>query len=196
MSFNAAIPQVTDPRSQSAIQMRANFQAINSVFNVNHVPINGDPVDGYLGGQHTVLTLRSQTIDPVTSADEVAIYNKLVTGIPELFYAPSSAQTPIQLTRDSIDTDTANAKYTFIAGPFTLYGGLIANPTDGQVVNLSPSTTLIYVGLVVANANLTFPTRTYSACATTLAANSFTIRYSANLTDPNDLDVYYFAVGV
>lgn len=196
MSFNAAIPQVTDPRAQSAIQMRANFQAINSVFNVNHVPINGDPVDGYTEGQHIVLTLRDQGGDPVTSADEVAIYNKLVTGVPELFYAPNSAQTPIQLTRDSIDTTTANAKYTFIAGPFTLYGGKISNPTNGQVVNLSPSTTLIYVGLVVTNVHPISATQIFSACATSVAGNSFTISYSASITNPNQLDVYYFAVGV
>lgn len=196
MSFNAAIPQVTDPRAQSAIQMKANFQAINSVFAANHIPINGDPVNGYEGGQHSVLTLRSQTVDPVTSADEVAIYNKLVTGTPELFYAPSSAQTPIQMTRDSIDTDTANAKYTFIAGPFTIYGGKVANPTNGQVVNLSPSTTLIYVGLVVTKANPNLPTTLFAACATNLAANAFTIRYSATITNPADLEVYYLAIGV
>lgn len=196
MSFNPAIPQVTDPRAQSAIQMRANFQAINSVFNVNHIQINGDPVDGYLGGQHTVLTLRSQTIDPSTSADEVAVYNKLVASVPQLFYAPNSAQTPIQLTRSSIDTTTANAKYTFIAGPFTLYGGLITHPTNGQVVNLSPVTTLIYAGLVVSDANLQLPTATYSACATNLSGSSFTIRYDTTASSASNLNVYYFAVGV
>ena len=196
MSFNAAIPQVTDPRSQSAIQMRANFQAINAVWNENHININGDPVDGYLAGQHTVLTMRSQGGDPATSADEVALYNKLVTGTPELFYMPNSAQTPIQLTRDSIDTDTANAKYSFLAGPFTIYGGFIANPTNGQVVNLSPATTLIYVGIVVANPNLALPLVVYAACATNVAGSSFTISYSSTITNPNSLSIYYFAVGV
>lgn len=196
MSFNAAIPQATDPRAQSAIQMKANFQAINSVFSVNHVPINGDPVNGYAEGQHVVLTLRPQGADPITSADEVAIYNKLVTGVPELFYAPNNAQTPIQLTRDSIDTTTANSKYTFIAGPFTVYGGKISNPTNGQVVNLSPSTTLLYVGLVIDRLIFTSPTSTFAACATGIVGNSFTISYTTTITNPNQLDVYYFAIGV
>lgn len=196
MSFNAAIPQATDPRAQSAIQMKANFQAINSVFSVNHVQINGDPVNGYEEGQHVVLTMRPQAGDPVTSADEIAIYNKLVTGVPELFYAPNSAQTPIQLTRDSIDTTTANAKYTFIAGPFTIYGGKISNPTNGQNVILSPTTTLLYVGLVVNILKFISPTTIYTACATNLVGSAFDISYSTTITNPNALDVYYFAIGI
>ena len=66
---------------------------------------------------HTLLTLRPQATDPTTAADQIAIYNKLVTGIPEIFYRPNSNQTPIQMTYPSLLTDSSNAQYSFIAGP-------------------------------------------------------------------------------
>jgi hypothetical protein len=157
---------------------------------VNHEPINSDNE-----GMHSVLTLRNQNnVNPATSANEVAIYNNIVSSIPELIYRPNNSQTPIQLTFPSIDTTTVNRKYTCGAGPFVIYGGLIPAATNGQVVNLSPVTTLQYVGLVMANIKAPNILVSYVAAATNVAGNSFTISFNAAVTGPRD--IYYFAIGV
>ena len=138
MSYNSSIPKSTDPILQSQRQLLANFQAINNAFSTNHVGLTKDPL---VAGMHDVLTLRPQAGDPTTSASQIAIYNKLVGGTPEMFYAPNSSQTPIQLTYPSIKSDSSTTQYTFMAGPFVIYGGLVTNPSNGQTITVTPTTT-------------------------------------------------------
>ena len=190
MSYKPAIPQGTDTTLQSQAQIRANFQAINTVFANNHYPLTGN---NEFQGTHRVLTMRAQGVDPVTDATHIAFYNKLVAGVPQLFFAPNNAQTPIQLTYSSLSTGASLAdQYSFVAGPFIVYGGFISNPSIGQVVNLTPISTLIYVGLTTA-----FPEKTgavLAAIPTNIAGSSFTINYEV-LAPGGSLSVYYLAIG-
>lgn len=188
MSFNPLIPTVNDFTLQSFGQLRANFQTINAAFASNHVGLTKDPE---FSGMHNVLVTQPQGGDPTTAADEIAIYNKLITGIPQLFFAPSSSQTPIQLTYSSINADSSNTQYSFVAGPFVIYGGRINGATQGQAVVLTPATTLIYVGLIMANPQ-TPPLGAYSATAVNLVANTFDIQFQAGLQPQN---IYYIAIG-
>lgn len=142
-------------------------------------------------GKHTVLILRSQALDPATSATQIAIYQKLVAGVPNWFYRPNNSQTPIQMSYPSIDVTTVNAQYTFVAGPFVVYLGKVINPTNGQLVTLLPATTLRYVGLGVNNFKTAGPI-VWSAAATNIAGNSFNIQFQAGTTSR---DIYYFAIG-
>lgn len=146
-------------------------------------------------GLHTVMNFRPQTVDPTTTASQVALYNKLdVNSIPELFFRPSGNQTPIQLTYPSISTPIGAAQqYTFCAGPFVIYGGLIANATNGQVVTLTPTSTLIYVGLTNAT-SIGNPVLVRSAIPTNITGSSFTISWQ---TDPQATlkNIYYLAIG-
>jgi len=187
MGFNPNIPQSTSKRAISQRQILINFQSIFQAMANNHSKLG-------LGtqGKHTVLILRDQTIpgDPTTSATQTAIYQKLVAGIPNWFYRPSSNQTPIQMSYPSIDITTANANYTFVAGPFVVYTGKITNPTNGQLVTLLPSTTLRYVGLTVANFTGTVVN---SAAATNISGNSFNINFQVQSGVTRD--VYYLAIG-
>lgn len=190
MSYNPGIPQPTDPTLQSQQQIRSNYQVINSTFANNHVKLNND-----LEGMHRVLTLRPQVLDPATAANQTAFYNKIVGAIPQAFYRPSSNQTPIQLTYESLDTDpTKLVQYSFVAGPFIVYGGKILGATIGQVVNLTPTSTLLYVGLVSANVENASPLNFTMSIPTNIAGSSFTITYSA-LQPGATLDVYYLAIG-
>lgn len=193
MSFNVNIPVVTDPILLSAFQLRANFQAIASAFASNHLRLNDNPDTA---GKHRVFTFRPQNSDPATSADQVALYNKLVSSVPQLFYRPNNSQTPIQLTYDSIKVDSSENQYTFIAGPFIVYGGILRNITVGQVVNLSPGTTLLYVDLQAANVSSSFPKFTVlpGPIPTNITGTQFTIYNQAFTT--GHLDAYYFAIGV
>jgi hypothetical protein len=190
LSFNPNIPVITDPILQSSAQIRANFRAINSAFADNHVGLTQNEL---FSGMHSVLSMRTVT-DPATSATQTAIYNKLVSTIPNLFYRPSSNQTPIQMTYPSIKADSSNTQYSFIAGPFIIYGGLLTNITSGQVVNLSPGTALISVDVILTNAKFPVGGTSFLVAAAEISGNSFTIR---TLPFPltATVDAYYFAVG-
>jgi len=198
LSFNPNIPLVTDKILQSAGQLRANFRSINNAFSDNHV---GLTQSSEKSGLHNVLTLRTTT-DPTTSATQTAIYNKLVATIPAMFYRPSSDQTPIQMTYPSIQTGIQTApstyyaqQYSFCAGPFIIYGGLLLNVTNPQTVNLSPGTTLLSVELVIANPINYGPPLNIGVAATNIAGTSFDITASTFISG-TEIDIYYLAIGV
>lgn len=144
---------------------------------------------------HTVLTLRPQIGDPTTLANQTALYNKLDgSGNPEIFYRPNNNQTPIQLTYPSLNTTQGAAQqYSFVAGPFVIYGGIIKNATNGQTITLTPVTTLLYVGLTSANV-VPKGLLSLSSVATNISGNSFVISYSA--PSITSTDVYYLAIGI
>ena len=188
MSFNPNIPISTDDLAKSFTQLRANFQAINTTFADNHIGLTEDLS---ISGMHKTLTMRPQTGDPDTTVDQVALYNKLIGGIPELFFRPNNNQTPIQLTYSSIKSDSTDTQYTFMAGPFIIYAGNVAGASDGQVVTLTPSSTLLYVDLTTPYPGpkiIDSP-----ATPTNIAGTSFTIRFStASIITQK---VYYLAIG-
>lgn len=194
MSFNPNIPTTADKILQSFGQLRANFRAISNSFADNHIPLNQNDT---IAGRHSVLTMRvkSSPVDPVTSSTQIAIYNKLVSTIPELFFRPSSNGTPIQLTYPSLKTDSSARQYSFVAGPFIIYGGIIPNVGTGLNVNLSPGTNLRSVDVILAN--FKFPPGTASipvASATNISGNSFDI-VTFLQPDGSQADAYYFAMG-
>lgn len=196
MSFNPNIPQVTDPILQSSRQIKANFQEIASAFSTNHVDL---AASNTMQGQHNSLTCRPQNDDPTTSPIQNALYNKLVSGIPQLFYRPNNDQTPIQMTQSSIKVDSSFTQYTFIAGPFYVYAGRVVNPTQGQTVTLSPGTTLLHVDVIpTTHINPTFHPNIFvppRAIATNLTGTSFNISFAQNVLG-GLFDVYYTAIGV
>lgn len=184
---------------QSFQQLRANFQAINNAFGDNHVGLTQDLE---FAGMHNNLTFRPQSGDPTTAANQIAVYNKLVTGIPELFYRPNSSQTPIQLTYPSIQTGLQTLtppvyfpnQYSFMAGPFIVYGGIFIGVTNNQVFTLTPGTTLLYVDLSVTNVNAESPNVTKEAIPTNITGTTFTASFQAFTT--GTFDIFYFAIGM
>lgn len=190
MSYNPAIPQITDQLLQSQAQIRANFQSINIAFSNNHFSLVGDQD---FQGMHNVLTMRPQSLDAITDATHVGFYNKLVSSIPELFFRPNNNQTPIQLTFPALNTDMSSlTQFSFVAGAFVVYMGKIVNPTNGQTVTLTPTTTLRYVGLNAANVNSTAQIKV--AIPTNITGSSFNISHTITVP-PQLIDVYYLAIG-
>lgn len=196
MSFNPSIPVATDFRAVSQRQILSNFQAIASAWLENHVPLTA--VDNV--GKHEVLSLRFQTVDPTTAANQSAIYNKLVAGVPQLFFRPNTDQTPIQLSNSNLNTlqtgATGDAQSSFLAGPFTIYMGYIRDCPDTQLVTLLPSSTLIYVGLSTILQGTVPVGIASTATATNIAANTFIVRYNNTQITGNNATIYYTAVGV
>lgn len=187
MSYNANIPIITDPILQSSRQIKANFQAISNAFANNH---SGLTTDQLFYGKHTVLILRPQTGDPTTSATQIALYNKLVSTVPNIFFRPNSNQTPIQMTYSSLKADSSDTQYSFVAGPFIIYGGKIASPSNGQVVNLAPGFALIHVDLTITNNN----SGVLGVTPTAIVGNTFTISFTPPAS--GTFDVFYFAIGI
>lgn len=201
MSYNPNIPTVTDKILQSFGQLRANFRAINNAFADNHIPLNQSDT---IAGRHSVLTMRVKVspVDPATSSTQIAIYNKLVSSIPSLFFRPSGNLTPIQLTYPSLRTGLQSTnpdvyfptQYSFVAGPFIVYGGFIANVGTGVNVPLAPGTNLRSVDVILANFKpVTGSTSVPVAAATNIVGNSFDILTRLQ-PDGSQADAYYFAV--
>lgn len=195
-SYNSLIPIGTDAMLKSQSQIKANFQAINSVFARNHAVLNSA-----LQGMHNVVTFRKQAGDATTGATQIALYSKEIASVTNLFFRPSANQTPIQLTYQEITTGLLSedpdiyltAQQTFLAGPFVVYAGSIAGVANGAIITLLPASTLIYVGLTAKTPPFVSPTSNFTMCTTNIAANQFTVGM-ANAISPQDL--YYLAIGV
>lgn len=194
-SYNPNIPTVGDFILQSFSQLRANFQAINAAFSVNHYSMAKDDL---LAGRHNALNIQNQTAvgNPVTAATQCAIFTKLANGASNLFFSPNNSQTPIQLTYSSLSTDTLTS-YSFIAGPFIVYFGFVNAPTLNQVVNLTPASTLIYVDLQFAFLNQILQNIPALATPTNVVGSSFKITYptSYSTTPGISFGIFYIAVG-
>lgn len=193
MSYSPNIPQVGDFLSISQKQILANFQSINNTFLIDHVALTA--VENV--GQHNALTFRLQGSDPATGADQCALYTKLVTSVPQLFFRSNSNATPIQMSNSNLNTVQTGApggtQSSFIAGPFTIYMGFILNCPDAQLVTLLPSSTLLYVGLSTHLNGNDVPGLASTSVPINMVGNSFTIRY--NTTQITTPTIYYMAIG-
>lgn len=189
---------VTDKTLNSFNQIRTNFQSINAAFADNHVGLTADPK---FSGMHSIVTMQPQSgvLAPVTTSSQIGLFNRLVSGQPNLFFAPGSSQTPIQLTYSSIKADSSADQYTFMAGPFIIYGGKITgltNASQGQTKTLTPGSSLIYVDLTMANPGATYPALPLkSAVPTGISGTSFNISFQA-YAGTATFDIYYFAIGL
>jgi hypothetical protein len=189
MSFNPSIPNIGDFLAISQKQLLANYQAIATSFGQNHIGLGTENQ-----GQHNSLTLRPQNADPATSATQSALYNKLIAGVPQLFFRSSNSPTPVQMTNSNSSViNTAGVTYrqsSFLAGPFTIYTGFIINAVNGSTVMLTPNTTLRYVGVTLLNPGSQI--NQFPAVATNIAGNTFQIHFGLVLGTPT---LYYMAIG-
>lgn len=177
--------------------MLANYSAINDTWLINHVALTA--VENV--GKHSALVLRPTT-DPATAANQSAIYNKLVTSVPQLFFRPNTNATPIQVSNSNLNTIQTGApgdtQVSFLAGPFTIYFGYVTAGGTPLVITLLPATTLKYVGvstvLPAPNPNNPNTKQGYNvSIATNITANQFTLERFSFL---NASTVYYMAIGL
>jgi hypothetical protein len=194
MGYNPNIPQSTSKRAVSQRQILTNYQAIFNTFAENHAALGTANQ-----GRHNVLILRPQigiTPDPTTSATQTALYNKAVSTIPNLFFRPNSNQTPIQMTYPSISTaSAATSQYSYVAGPFIVYGGRINNVTNGQTIGpLAPGANLRYVGIATERGANDLDIDVNYAIPTNITGTSFTVRFTSTINPPSR-NITYLAIG-
>ena len=164
------------------MQLRANFQAINGAFAQNHVGLTRDQT---IAGMHNMMNMNPQSADPTTSATQIALYNKIVGGVPNMFFRPASSATPIQMTYNSVKADGTNSQYSFLAGPFIIFAGEVFNQANNATITLSQATTLIFVNMC-ASADPVGVTPTFSG-------NVITIKLPVGFTS---FTGFYLAVGI
>lgn len=194
MTYFPNKPVGTDFLLQSQPELLQNFALSLQSWNANHITFNQDD-----GGKHRLTSLRKQTVDPATAADENALYSKegIPAGQPLLFYRPHSNATPIQMTYPSV-VNTGDAQYSYMAGPFIFYFGKIASATNGQIVALTPASTLITVLLQISSKKY-FPVGNQNPFAQAFNVNIPPSSFQVLLinTPPASInDVYYIAVGL
>lgn len=77
MSYNPNIPQAADFISQSQQALLTNFGVLDTAFTVNHTALPLAPSQG----KHKFVSMYEQAADPVTAANEIAIYTKDAGGV-------------------------------------------------------------------------------------------------------------------
>jgi len=102
MAYNENIPQGSDNPSTSQGQILANFQEIDTAFNLNHGNFNDADQ-----GKHLFMQMPEQSSAAATAANEGAIYTQesALTGVTELVFRRESNGTEIEFTGS---TATAN----------------------------------------------------------------------------------------
>lgn len=118
MSFTPGIPATGQKLGASRTQVLNNFATLRTGIEVNHVDINAAGA-----GKHKFVQLIDATSDlPSTSASEVAVFQKLVSGNPRLQLRQPSSGTQIQMS--GVDPDTTGTEgYTFLPGGLLIQWG-------------------------------------------------------------------------
>lgn len=136
MTYNPNIPLSSDIPSQSQAQFLTNFQQLNTVFDVDHVPFND--ATSANRGKHDKSTYIAGS-DPATAAGEIAVYSKTSGGVPELFMRDQSSGTVIQLSK-GVPSATFPGS-TFLPGGVSMkWGSFTMTGTSATVTYSSPFT--------------------------------------------------------
>lgn len=96
MTYNNSIPQANDLISQSQSQILTNFSQLYSVFAQDHIEYDDSTAADR--GKHKQVTLKELSAGPATTATEIALYTKDVSGTTRLFYRTPSSGDEIQMT--------------------------------------------------------------------------------------------------
>lgn len=178
MAYNPNIPQANDQLSQSQIDLLANFQAIQTAFQLNHGAFNGATQ-----GKHVVVNFVSQTF-PVAgpSGTDVNVFNAVSpdSGVNELWIqkAPLATQIPITETNN-----LSNNGYSYLSSGILIKWGF----TSGNgVVSLGFGASYSTVfGVLLQPSNIS-----QSVYYTTLSIASFTLQGSTS-----GQPVFWVAIG-
>lgn len=166
MSFNPNIPQSSDIPSQSQGQILTNFQQLNTVFDVDHVPFND--ATAVNRGKHDQSTYIELSVDPATLADEVSFYSKDSGGNSRLFMRQESSGTVIQMSGED-PVNAASSGSTFLAGGL-IYAWNRETVSNNTTVTVSAVTNIHQVVLTIEDASATPMSRVY---VFSVAGNTF-----------------------
>lgn len=135
-------PQLSNKISSTQSKIQSNFQAINELFNVNHVDFNDVNEDGTLrnAGKHKFLTLPFQGSVPVTSSSQMSIYSAATAdgNGSEVFFTYPTATSGTPLTGLGQPGLPATPGYGYLAGSVLMKWGTATGITTGANAILFP----------------------------------------------------------
>lgn len=194
-TFATNIPQSGQKISSTQVPMQSNFQSISELIGVNHVGFT----DSINYGKHTYLSLPAQSMDPTTSASEMAIYCAASTGVNpyEIYYRYPSSGTIVQLSGSGTGTGAATSGYAYLSSTVFLKWGtstgittganVITFPTGGGLPAFSSVYTIYYTQASVATSYLI---QSYISSSST---TQFTLQVP---TSGFASSIYWLALGV
>lgn len=181
MTFQANIPLSTDLISVSQSDIKNNFQALLTSWNVNHVDFNAAGA-----GKHKFVSLPNQAVDPATAVTELALYSKAISGLSQLFMRQQSNGTVTQLTGDITN---GNPGSIFLPGGVIIKWGSTGVINDNSTVVFSSDfpTSCYGVLLTIIDPNAT--SKTVNVKTGSVTGHQFLVRASAALS------AFYIAIG-
>jgi hypothetical protein len=185
MSFNPGIPQSSDIPAQSQAQILTNFNQTNSVFGINHIEFNNSTVANR--GKHKHVSMIEQGSDPVTAANEVALYSKDVSSVSQLFLRREANGTVIQMTGQN--PTIAQSGSTFLPGGIVMKWGFTGVIADNSTVTFASAfpTNCWSVQLTIIDPSAT--TRILNVKTASLTTANFQVRANGAVS------AFYIAIG-
>jgi len=128
MSYNPNVPQTGDFISVSQVDFLQNFNALSSIFERNHNPLE----DGMESerGKHFKVGFSEQSGDPTTSANVFSIYTKDNAGIPELYGREENDGTVYRWTKNGRLSPSLRLEAYVI---FDIDGNILKNPNGEEL---------------------------------------------------------------
>lgn len=188
-AYFASIPVATNYPGDDQPNMQTNYASIAGLIATDHVGFNTAG-----GGKHEQSTYIQQTVKPVVSGTDSAVYAKLTGSISQLFFEDQNGL-EYQLTGTLTATGSGGPPPTY-AGQYIFAGGFIVK-WGNTIVNTS--TTII-------NFPIAFPTACYgvqmtvnntAAATQSIVTDSYpsTTGFTARINGPSSVNCSWWAWG-
>lgn len=139
-TYTANVPLTNQRIQDTTTIINDNFQALGTYLANDHIDITDATVAKRI--THKQVTLNTLGAGPVTSADQMALYCKLVNAIPELFYRRASSGTEVQLTVANQNPIKATSNnQSFLPGGIVMKWGVstfVAGQANNNVTFTNP----------------------------------------------------------
>ena len=189
--YTPNIPQANDRPSGSQSQILNNFNALETIYGVNHYPWTDASSNQ---GKHKQVTFPAQTSDPTTIADELALFSKLVGSDLRLFVREANNGAVLPLFSSAQSTVTTPNFVLTIPGGIIIQGVRYTTPnpfTSGNVTINFPTAFANCFGVVFSNG----PSGSTSPFRLISFGNPSCDIFLPPATGPNQ-DIYIVAFGI
>jgi hypothetical protein len=199
MAYNANIPQPTDQLSDSQADLLANFQAIQTLIDVNHYDFNNANQ-----GKHFIVSMPPQASAPPVAfaAGEVGLYSFInaTTGQSELYINKTNEATVTQIpaTASTLSLTSAPAQGTegwsyLPSGLYITWGAMTVNGNTLVTLPTPPPNQILSIQLTPASGSSSYVNA--QVVLNNIASNStFNVVGTINGSAAAVL-CYYFVIG-
>lgn len=196
MSYQPNIPQASDRLNDSQGDILGNFQAIQTLVDVNHY----DFASGLMG-KHKWVSFPIQASGPGTTSTEMALYTKNgLGGTPEMFVQFPSSGTEVNFTESAQAT---NGWTRLPSGILLKWGTASATQNTDNTITFPVSATIpVFTAVYSVTVNQTYMGAGGGGNNNALSAGNFTATnftsFPRAIGTPNGnvISICYFAIGM